>query len=203
MQGINLGKNLCRSSRPQQNTKRVCCQQVAEDAEELKTAKYLCLSDKGCIFQPLDFEIQGEVGLSHLLSWGGGCLDRMNLRKNAFCHWDRSEKVNDNEIESRFSNTKRFQTTLFSAVGYAPISPSTPRPLGAAYVPILLSEIEQEQTPSENRDRGAIVLEAGFCDGEGEGGDTIYDPVLGGEQYLKYCKRFAAAKTVQERNSSI
>ena len=32
---------------------------AAEDAEELKTAKYVCLTDKGYIFQPLAFEIQG------------------------------------------------------------------------------------------------------------------------------------------------
>ena len=36
----------------------------------------------------------------------------------------------------------------FLAVGYAPFSSSGPRPLGAAYVPILLSEVEQEQRPS-------------------------------------------------------
>ena len=34
------------------------------------------------------------------------------------------------------------------AVGYARISSSAPRPLGAAYVPILLSEVEQERRPS-------------------------------------------------------
>ena len=34
---------------------------AAEDAEELKTAKYVCLTDKGYIFQPLAFEIQGGV----------------------------------------------------------------------------------------------------------------------------------------------
>ena len=37
---------------------------AAEDAEELKTAKYVCLSDKGYIFQLLAFEIQGGVGPS-------------------------------------------------------------------------------------------------------------------------------------------
>ena len=37
---------------------------AAEDAEELKTAKYVCLTDKGYIFQPLAFEIQGGVGPS-------------------------------------------------------------------------------------------------------------------------------------------
>ena len=56
---------------------------------------------------------------------------------------------------------------MFLAVGYAPICPSAPRPLGAAYVPILLREVEQEQRPSGNGDREAIVQVAGLCDGEG------------------------------------
>ena len=51
-------------------------------------------------------------------------------------------------------------------LGYVPISPSALRPLGAAYVPILLSEVEQEKRPSG--DREAIVVRAGLCDGEGE-----------------------------------
>ena len=37
---------------------------AAEDAEEMKTAKYVCLTDKGYIFQPLSFENQGAVGPS-------------------------------------------------------------------------------------------------------------------------------------------
>ena len=37
---------------------------AAEDAEELKTAKYNCLIDKGYISQPLALEIQGGVGPS-------------------------------------------------------------------------------------------------------------------------------------------
>ena len=41
---------------------------------------------------------------------------------------------------------------------YVPISSSAPRPLEAAYIPILLSEVEQEQRPSENGDREAIVV---------------------------------------------
>ena len=57
---------------------------------------------------------------------------------------------------------------MFLAVGYAPISSSAPRPLGAAYVPILLSEVEQGQRPSGNRDREAIVEENGLRHGEGE-----------------------------------
>ena len=49
-----------------------------------------------------------------------------------------------------------------------PISSNAPWPLGAAYSPILLSEVEQEQRPSGNGDREAIVVWAGPCDGEDE-----------------------------------
>ena len=48
--------------------------------------------------------------------------------------------------------------------------------LGAAYIPILLSEIEQGQRPSRNEDREAIIVEAGLCDGEGERAYTAYAP---------------------------
>ena len=61
-----------------------------------------------------------------------------------------------------------FAETSCSPLGYVPISSSAPRPLGAAYMPILLSEVEQEQRPSGNGDREAIVVAAGLCDGEGE-----------------------------------
>ena len=69
-----------------------------------------------------------------------------------------------------------------------PISSNAPRPLGAAYV--LLSEVEQEQRPSGNGDREAIVVGAGPCYGEGERAYTVYDPILGGENYLNNFKRF-------------
>ena len=61
-------------------------------------------------------------------------------------------------------------------LGYVPIPSSAPRPLGAAYVPILLSEVEQEQRPSGNGDREAIVVGAGLCYGEGERAYTAYAP---------------------------
>ena len=61
-------------------------------------------------------------------------------------------------------------------LGYVPISSSALRPLGAAYIPILLSEVEQEQRPSGNGDREAIVVGAGLCDGEGERAYTAYAP---------------------------
>ena len=44
------------------------------------------------------------------------------------------------------------------------------------YVPILLSEVEQEQRPSGNGDREAIVVGAGICDGEGERAYTGFAP---------------------------
>ena len=61
-------------------------------------------------------------------------------------------------------------------LGYVPISSSAPRPLEAAYIPILLSEDEQEQRPSGNGDREAIVVGACFCDGEGECAYIAYAP---------------------------
>ena len=88
------------------------------------------------------------------------------------------------------SNTERFQI-IFLAVGYAPISSSARRPLVAAYVPILLSEVEQEQRHSGNGDHEAIVVGAGLCVGEGERAYTVCDPILGVQKYLKYFKRFA------------
>ena len=61
-------------------------------------------------------------------------------------------------------------------LGYVPISSSALRPLGAAYIPILLSEVEREQRPSGIEDREAIVVGAGLCDSEGEHAYTAYDP---------------------------
>ena len=62
-------------------------------------------------------------------------------------------------------------------LGYIPISSSALWPLGAAYIPILLSEVEQEQRSSGNEDREAIVVGAGLCDGEGERAYTAYVPL--------------------------
>ena len=70
---------------------------------------------------------------------------------------------------------------MFLALGYAPISSSAPRPLRAAYLPILLSEVKEEQRPSGNGDREAIVKGAFLCDGEGEPAYTVYDLILGGK----------------------
>ena len=61
-------------------------------------------------------------------------------------------------------------------LGYVPFSSSAPQPLGAAYIPILLSEVEQEQRPSGSGDREAIVVGAGLCNGESERVYTAYAP---------------------------
>ena len=75
------------------------------------------------------------------------------------------------------SNASDLSDTYYTCLVYVPtISSSSPRPLGAAYIPILLSEVEQEQRPSGNGDREAIVVGAGLCDGEGERAYIAYAP---------------------------
>ena len=64
---------------------------------------------------------------------------------------------------------------MFLAVGLAPIFSSAPRPLEAAYIPILLSEVEQVQRPSGNGNREAIVVGADVCDGESERAYSVFD----------------------------
>ena len=54
---------------------------------------------------------------------------------------------------------------------YVSIPSSAPRPLGTAHVPILLSEVEQEESE-------AIVVGAGLCDGEGERAYTEHAPTF-------------------------
>ena len=44
-----------------------------------------------------------------------------------------------------------------TCLGYIPISSSAPQPPGAAYIPIVLSEVEQEQRTSGNGDREATM----------------------------------------------
>ena len=84
---------------------------------------------------------------------------------------------------------------MFFSVGKTPISSSAPRPCGAAYAPIFLSEVEQEQRPSGNGDREAIVGGAGLCDGEGERAYIEYDPILGGEKYINILNALQEQKT--------
>ena len=55
-------------------------------------------------------------------------------------------------------------------------SDMSPFPLVPRVIPILLSEVEQEQRPSGNGDHEAIVVGAGLCDGEGERAYTGYAP---------------------------
>ena len=55
---------------------------------------------------------------------------------------------------------------------------------------VLLTEVEQEQRPSGNGDREAIVVGAGLCDGEGELAYFVNDPIVSGEKYLKCFKGF-------------
>ena len=64
------------------------------------------------------------------------------------------------------SYTWRFQILLFFALGYVPMSSCA---LGAAYVSIFLSEVEQEQRPSGNGDRETIVMGAGAQSASGLG----------------------------------
>ena len=89
----------------------------------------------------------------------------------------RSETQGENGIVSKGIISKVFQSIKRAS----DFSSSAPRPLGAAYVPILLSEVEQEQRPSGNGDREAIVVGAGLSDGEGERAYTEYAPTLEGE----------------------
>ena len=70
-------------------------------------------------------------------------------------------------------SVKKYKTCL----GYVPISSSAPLPLGAAYVPILLREVELEQRPSGNGVHEAIVVGAALCDGEGDREYTAYAPL--------------------------
>ena len=61
-------------------------------------------------------------------------------------------------------------------LGSVLISSSALWPLGAAYIPIFLSEVEQEQRTGGNEDREANVVGAGLCDCEGERAYTAYAP---------------------------
>ena len=62
-----------------------------------------------------------------------------------------------------------------TCLGYVPFLYCPAAPWGRL-CSILLSEVEQEQRPSGNGDREAIVVGAGLCDGEGECAYTAYAP---------------------------
>ena len=88
---------------------------------------------------------------------------------NFIFEWTKFEfSKNRNKLESMCSNFELMAVSIKRASDISPISSSAPRPLGAAFVPILLSEVEQDQRPSANGDRGAVVVGAGLCNGEGE-----------------------------------
>ena len=69
------------------------------------------------------------------------------------------ESKNNRKWRERFDFLEKYETCL----GYVPISSSAPR-------------VEQEQRPSGNGDREAIVVGAGCCDGEGERANIAYAP---------------------------
>ena len=59
---------------------------------------------------------------------------------------------------SGFGTDLEYKTCL----GFVTIFSGAPRPLGAAYVPILVIEVEREERTSENGDREAIATTQ-FC----------------------------------------
>ena len=79
---------------------------------------------------------------------------------------------NRNKFESLCS---KFELSIKRATDFTPFH-LVPEAPWAAYVPILLSEVEQEQRLSGNGDREAFVVGAGLCDGEGERAYTGYAP---------------------------
>ena len=79
-------------------------------------------------------------------------------------------------VELIFITQSAYNMSYQVPLGYVPISSRARRPLEAAYIPILLSEVEQVQRASGNEDREAIVVVAGLCDGEGEPAYTAYAP---------------------------
>ena len=95
--------------------------------------------------------------------------DRNNSDRN-FNFWETNRIAAERIPRVHF--LERYKTCL----GYVPTPSSAPRPLGAAYVPTLPSDVEQEQRPSGNIDREAIVVRAGLCDGEGERAYTANAP---------------------------
>ena len=71
----------------------------------------------------------------------------------------RKETQGENGIVSKGIISKVFESIQRAL--YFTISSSASRPLGAAYVLNLLSEVEQEQRPSGNGDREATVRGGG------------------------------------------
>ena len=90
-----------------------------------------------------------------------------SIKRFDLCPFDQKKST---YLQPALKTDSKYKTCL----GYVPISSSAPRPLETAYVPILLSKVVQEQRHSGNRDREAIVVGAGLCNGEGERAYTGY-----------------------------
>ena len=96
------------------------------------------------------------------------------ISSNFNFEWTKFEfSKNRNKFESLCSN---FELSIKRASDISPFGLVPRGPL--SNVPILLSEVEQEQRPSGIGGRGAIVVGAGLCDGEGGRAYTGYAPHL-------------------------
>ena len=122
----------------------------------------------------------GRIGLlchgSNLHRFGIGSNGLGSTLKNAKFKKDNiliSTQVHSTQFDlSLFDlsySTKRVDLILFDLFHSTHFMQS-----GAVYVPILLSEVEQERSPSGNGDREAIVVGAGLCDGGSERAYTAY-----------------------------
>ena len=109
-----------------------------------------------------------------------------NVKDNLPIFFDKVSLLICRILKGQFADYLAFSKNNIFGLPICPISSSAPRPLGAAYVPLLRSEVEQERRASRDGDREAIVVGAGLCDGEGERAYTVYDPILDGEKYLEY-----------------
>ena len=89
--------------------------------------------------------------------------------------WDRTTRIRFLIFEKQVE-LPQIELKYKTCLGYVPISSSASRPLGAVYIYILLSEVEQQQRLSRNGDREAIVVGAGLCDIEGERANIAYAP---------------------------
>ena len=113
-----------------------------------------------------------EFGFESKLPWvegfGGHGNKFERISSNFNFEWTKFEfSKNRNKFESLCSN---FEQTAVSIKRTSDISPIhlVPRGPSGPLMFILLSEVEQEQRPSGNGDREAVVVGAGLCDGEGE-----------------------------------
>ena len=131
-----------------------------------------CFTDGTDVFLVVSCVRSSRAAISDFL----GCFSGRYFTLSMFeCH------VRFERIFDKISEYVKLQNRLMLLyqslpLQYVPISSSAPRPLGTAYFPILLTEVEQEQRPSGNEDRQAIVLGAGLCDNEGERAYIAYAP---------------------------